>query len=204
MAELLKTQYDSVFSTPLEPMIPLEEIFDVEDINEGPILSDISFEPADIESAIDELSSSSSAGPDQFPAILLKQCSRELSGPLHLIWRKSLSTGKIPSILKTANIVPIHKGGSKGEAKNYRPVALTSHIVKIFEKVLRNYIVAHLEENGLLNPGQHGLRAGRSCLSQLLAHFETVTQILEDGDNVDVIYLDFCKAFDKVDFLVTL
>ena len=59
MAELLKTQYDSVFSTPLEPMIPLEEIFDVEDINEGPILSDISFEPADIESAIDELSSNS-------------------------------------------------------------------------------------------------------------------------------------------------
>merc|ERR1711888_508941 len=122
----------------------------------------------------------------------------------HLIWRKSLSTGKIPSILKTANIVPIHKGGSKGEAKNYRPVALTSHIVKIFEKVLRNHIVAHLEENGLLNPGQHGFRTGRSCLSQLLAHFETITQILEDGDNVDVIYLDFSKAFDKVDFLVTL
>merc|ERR1712215_393203 len=62
---------------------------------------------------------------------------------------------------------------------------------------------AHLEKNGLLNPRQHGFRAGRSCLSQLLAHFETVTQILEDGDNVDVIYLDFSKAFDKVDFLVT-
>merc|ERR1711888_44546 len=122
----------------------------------------------------------------------------------HLIWRKSLSTGKIPSILKTANIVPIHKGGSKGEAKNYRPVALTSHIVKIFEKVLRNHIVAHLGEKGLLNPGQHGFRAGRSCLSQLLAHLQTVTQILEDGDNVDVIYLDFSKAFDKVDLLVTL
>ena len=83
-------------------------------------------------------------------------------------------------------------------------MALTSHIVKIFEKVLRNHIVAHLEENGLLNPGQHGFRAGRSCLSQLLEHFETVTQTLEDGDNVDVIYLDFSKAFDKVDFLVTL
>ena len=76
--------------------------------------------------------------------------------------------------------------------------------MKIFEKVLRNHIVAHLEETGLLNPGQHGFRAGRSSLSQLLAHFETVTQILEDGDNVDVIYLDFSKAFDKVDFLVTL
>ena len=52
--------------------------------------------------------------------------------PLHMIWKKSLSRGEIPAILKTANIVPIHKGGSKGEAKNYRPVALTSHIIKIF------------------------------------------------------------------------
>ena len=53
----------------------------------------------------------------------------------------------------------------------------------------------------MLNPSQHGFRAGRSCLSQLLSHFETITKILEDGDNVDVIYLDFAKAFDKVDFL---
>ena len=204
ISEILKMQYESVFSTPLEPMIPSDEIFNTAENSEGSTLSDIPFAPVDIEEAIDELSSNSSAGPDQFPSILLKQCKRELSGPLHLIWKKSLSTGEIPNILKTANIVPIHKGGSKGEAKNYRPVALTSHIVKIFEKVLRKHIVAHLEENGLLNPGQHGFRAGRSCLSQLLEHFERVTQTLEDGDNVDVIYLDFSKAFDKVDFLVTL
>ena len=204
ISELLKIQYESVFSTPLEPMISSDEIFNTADNSEGSTLSDIPFAPVDIEEAIDELSSNSSAGPDQFPSILLKQCKRELSGPLHLIWKKSLSTGEIPNILKTANIVPIHKGGSKGEAKNYRPVALTSHIVKIFEKVLRKHIIAHLEENGLLNPGQHGFRAGRSCLSQLLEHFERVTQTLEDGDNVDVIYLDFSKAFDKVDFLVTL
>ena len=171
---------------------------------EGPVLTDISFKPLDIIEAIDELSSNSAAGPDQFPAILLKQCRKSLSKPLYMIWKKSLSTGEIPNSLKTANIVPIHKGGSRGEAKNYRPVALTSHIIKIFEKVLRNHIVSHMEENKMLNPGQHGFRAGRSCLSQLLSHFEQITQILEEGDNVDVIYLDFSKAFDKVDFLVTL
>ena len=204
MAEILKNQYDAVFSVPLEPMLAQSDIFSTNDTSEGPLLTDISFEPADIEDAIDELSASSAAGPDQFPALLLKQCKKDLSKPLYLIWKKSLSTGEIPNILKTGNIVPIHKGGSRGEAKNYRPVALTSHIIKIFEKVLRNHIVSHLEENGLLNPGQHGFRTGRSCLSQLLAHFETITQILEDGDNVDVIYLDFSKAFDKVDFLVTL
>ena len=204
MAEILKRQYDTVFSVPLEPMMQSTDIFDLTDNIEQPVLPDISFEPVDIEEAIDELSANSAAGPDQFPAILLKQCKKVLSKPLYLIWKKSLSTGEIPNILKTANIVPIHKGGSRGEAKNYRPVALTSHIIKIFEKVLRNHIVSHMEDNELLNPGQHGFRAGRSCLSQLLSHFETITKILEDGDNVDVIYLDFSKAFDKVDFLVTL
>ena len=204
MAEILRRQYDAVFSDPIEPMMLSTDIFDKTDNIENPVLLDISFEPADIEDAIDELSPNSAAGPDQFPAMLLKQCKKTLSKPLYLIWKKSLKTGEIPNILKKANIVPIHKGDSRGEAKNYRPVALTSHIIKIFEKVLRNNIVSHMEENNLLNPGQHGFRAGRSCLSQLLSHVETITKILEDGDNVDVIYLDFSKAFDKVDFLVTL
>ena len=196
MAEMLKTQYDTVFSTPLQPMMASSDIFNETSNSDIPILSDIYFAPVDIEEAIDELSANSAAGPDQFPAILLKQCKKVLGKPLHLIWKRSLLSGEIPNVLKSANIVPIHKGGSKGEAKNYRPVALTSHIIKIFEKVLRNHIVSHLEENRLLNPSQHGFRAGRSCLSQLLSHFETITKILEDGDNVDVIYLDFAKAFD--------
>ena len=204
MAEILKAQYDAIFSTPFEPMRASADIFNDASNSDGPMLSHIYFEPGDIEEAIDELSANSAAGPDQFPSVLLKQCKKVLSKPLHTIWKESLVTGEIPNILKTANIVPIHKGGSRGEAKNYRPVALTSHIIKIFEKVLRKHIVCHLEENQLLNPRQHGFRAGRSCLSQLLSHFETITKILEDGDNVDVIYLDFAKAFDKVDFLVTL
>jgi ribonuclease P/MRP protein subunit RPP40 len=55
-----------------------------------------------------------------------------------------------------------------------------------------------------INPGQHGFRAGRSCLSQLITHFDNILKILEENDNVDIIYVDFAKAFDKVDFQVTL
>ena len=91
-----------------------------------------------------------------------------------------------------------------GEPANYRPVALTSHIIKLFEKIVRKYIVAYMEENDLFNPTQHGFRAGRSCLSQLIAHFDYISQQLEKGHNVDVVYLDFAKAFDKVDFLITM
>ena len=101
-------------------------------------------------------------------------------------------------------ILPIHKGNSTAEAANYRPISLTSHLVKIFEKVLRKKIVWFLERNDLFNPSQHGFRTGRSCLSQLLAHYDKIFSLLHQGHNVDVIYLDFAKAFDKLDFNVTL
>ena len=74
-------------------------------------------------------------------------------------------------------------------------VALTSHLVKIFEKILRKHIVHHLESNNLFNHTQHGFRAGRSCLSQLIAHYDKILTLLDQGSNVDDIYLDFAKAF---------
>ena len=70
-------------------------------------------------------------------------------------------------------------------AKNYRPVALTSHLIKVFEKLVRNSLVSFLEDQNLFNSNQHGFRAGHSCLSQLLHHFDMVTKLLEEGKNVD-------------------
>ena len=81
-------------------------------------------------------------------------------------------------MLKTSDIAPIFKGGDQGDANNYRPVALTSHIAKVFEKVIRKKMVKHLEVNNLFNDSQHGFRAGRSCLSQSLTHFDTITPLL--------------------------
>ena len=101
-------------------------------------------------------------------------------------------------------ISPVHKGGSRGLPKNYRPVALTSHIVKVFERVVRRVLVQHLEENGFLPDGQHGFRALRSTLTQLLSFWDTILDELETGGGVDVIYTDFSKAFDKVETGVLL
>ena len=103
-------------------------------------------------------------------------------------------------------MVPIHKGKSRGDHVNYRPMALTPNLIKLFENILKKHIVASMEENNIFNPGQHGFRLGRSCLSQLIAHYDHITRLLESGQhiNVDVIYIDFAKAFDKVDYLVTM
>jgi hypothetical protein len=115
------------------------------------------------------------------------------------MWRKSLDTGEIPNSLKNANIAPIFKGGDRSEAKNYRPVALTSHLIKIFERVIRDRINNFLEATGKFNKQQHGFRTGRSCLSQLIEHYDNIIEALEEQSNIDVIYTDFAKAFDKCD-----
>ena len=106
-------------------------------------------------------------------------------------------------ILKSSFITPIFKG-DQGLPANYRPVALTSHVTKIFEKILRKKLQVHLESNNLYNESQHGFRTGRSCLSQLLAHMERLISFIENNENVDVIYLDFSKAFDRVDHKILL
>jgi hypothetical protein len=56
----------------------------------------------------------------------------------------------------------------------------------------------HLKRNNIINNSQHGFRKGRSCTTNLLEFMETVTKAADEGKAVDVIYLDFAKAFDKV------
>jgi len=90
------------------------------------------------------------------------------------------------------------KKGCKDQASNYRPVSLTSQISKVIKSLLRDVIVEHLERHMLICDSQHGFRKGRSCLTNLLVFLDKVTESINDGLSVDVIFLDFAKAFDKV------
>lgn len=202
-AALLR-QFSSVYSEPMYTEAENSlEIMETEGENPEGIV-DVDFGPVQIKQSISELSPWSAAGPDGIPAILLRKCADELSIPLAIFWRKTMNCGSIPDALKRALITPIHKGGPRDDPKNYRPIALTSHLIKVFEKVIVKQLVAYLEENDLFNRHQHGFRSGRSCLSQLLEHYQRVLQALGDGSWADVIHLDFAKAFDKVDHGILL
>ena len=120
------------------------------------------------------------------------------------LWKTSLEKGIVPNEFKKSTITPIYKAGNKSLAANYRSVALTSHVIKIFEKVIRKHIVKNMDENNLFNPNQHGFRSERSCFSQLLEQHELILNLLDKETNVDVVYLDFSKAFDKVDHSIVL
>ena len=199
MSEILSQQYASVFSKPTD-----EPINSDQNNKEIPGIPSLKLTEKDFITAIDELSHSAAAGPDGFPAILLKKCKAELCTPLMILWNKSLEHGIVPEELKSSIITPIHKGGNRSTPANYRPIALTSHLIKIFEKILRAHIVKHMNEHNLFNENQHGFRSGRSCLSQLLEQFDVILDILDKGANADVVYLDFSKAFDKVNHSIVL
>ena len=197
-ADLLAEQYASVFSTPRD--LPTEET-----TNTQHTLHNIRFNEDDIVSSIDELKINAASGLLGYPAILLKRCKHALAKPLYIFWRRCLDVGRVPPLLlKQAIITPIHKGKSRSVAANYRPVALTSHLIKIFEKVIRKNVVQYMDKHKLFNESNHGFRQSLSCLSQLLAHYDDILNLLEQGLNVDVVYLDFAKAFDKVDFNIVL
>ena len=167
-------------------------------------LCDINFGTKDIEEAIKDIDENSSAGPDGIPALFLKKTKESISKPLSILLRKSLDEGKIPNIYKLAYITPIHKGGSKQDPAQYRPVSLTSHIMKIFERVLKKHILKHLVDNNKFNNGQHGFVPGRGTQTQLLSHLNDIFEAYMEGKRLDSVFLDFAKAFDKVDHQILL
>ena len=114
--------------------------------------------------------------------------------------------GHVPSTWKEAAVVPIHKGGDRSLAKNYWPISLTSPIMKVLERIIRKELVDFLSDYNYFNPNQHGFRHGRSCLSALLDVYDNMMTSLSNNpkSSVDMIYLDYAKAFDKVDHRVVL
>lgn len=111
---------------------------------------------------------------------------------------KSLGEGSLPKSWKEAKVTPIFKKGRRQDRNNYRPISLTSVVCKIMESIIRDHVMNHLKINDLLNACQHGFVNGRSCSTQLLMCLEVWTNIIEEGGDLDILYLDFAKAFDSV------
>ena len=118
--------------------------------------------------------------------------------PLKNMITRFMINGEVPSSWKVGNITPIFKNGKKIDPSNYRPVSLKSIVCKVMESSVREKILNHFESNKLLSENQHGFMARRFCTTQLLEVLDIWSRILEDGENIDVIYLVFAKAFDTV------
>ena len=139
-----------------------------------------------------------SPGVDGIPPKLLMETVDQISIPLARVFNLSLKEGVVPFEWKEANIIPLFKKGSRNKSENYRPVSLTSVICKLLERLIKDHMVDFLVKHKLLNSSQHGFLKARSCLTNMLCFLEEITKWIDVGSPVDIIYLDFQKAFDKV------
>ena len=194
-ADALNSFFTSVFLK--------EDLSDLPQISEGSlssgrIKSDCKFTEIDIEKKLKDLNSNKAQGPDSIPPKVLKELAKQLSKPLCILFNKSFETGQIPNDWKFAVVTALHKKGNKTDPSNYRPVSLTCICCKLMEKFIRDSIVDHLIENDLYSNCQHGFRSGRSCVTQLIEVIDDLTKLLDEGNKIDMIYLDFKKAFDSI------
>ena len=115
-----------------------------------------------------------------------------------MIFRKSLDTGIVPRLWRQANVVPILKKGDKADSSNCHPISLTSVVGKMLEAIITGAIKKHLDEHKLIRHSQHGYSKGKSCLTNLLTFYRKVFETIDKGDEYDIVYLDYSKAFDRV------
>ena len=152
----------------------------------------------EVEKKLNKLNTKKAQGPDQIPPRILKEIKREISKPLSILFNKSIESGIVPKEWKYAEVTAIFKKGNKTDPGNYRPVSLTCICCKILEQFVRDKIVDHMTDNELYSECQHGFRKSRSCVTQLIEVYDKLTELVDDGKNVDIIYLDFKKAFDSI------
>ena len=112
--------------------------------------------------------------------------------------------GEVPKDWRLANVTPICKKSHKEDLWNYRPVSLTSVPGKVTKQIIWGEITWHVRGIQGIRPSQHRFMKGRSCLTNLITFYDWVTRLVDEGKAVDVVYLDFSKAFDTVSHSILL
>ena len=156
----------------------------------------------EVQGILSKLDINKSPGVDNIPSRILQICAKELLVPLSHLFNLSLRSGVMPSLWKSANITPIHKNNNKELVENYRSISLLPIPAKCLERLVHTAIYAHIPP--YLSKWQHGFVKGKSCGTQLvLTHQQWVTA-LDEGRQVDVAFLDFSRAFDRVNHSILL
>ena len=192
-AEALSDHFSNVFNTEDIDNIPF-----CEDKYTGTPLSTIVFTPEMIKIKLLGINGNKSPGPDSIHPFMLECLAEPLCEPLSILFNKSMKGYTSPDQWLEALITAIYKKGEKNIPDNYRPISLTSVISKVFESIVRDAIVAHMNNNSLFADEQHGFVPKRNCATQLLVSLEAWNDIMEESGCVDIIYTDFSKAFDSV------
>jgi len=188
-ANVLNNYFTSVFTNEKLSTIPNMHGPDI------PTMPPISLSTAGIESLLFNLDTTKTPGPDHVPSYVLKHCAHEIAPILDVIFKQSLNSGDLPIDCLTANITPVFKKGVHNDPSNFRPISLIS--IYLLHNPLEVYR-EHLNSNYIIIDNQHGFRSSHSCQTQLISLVEDITYAMDNHFQVDIMLLDFAKAFDRV------
>ncbi|KAK4827592.1 LOW QUALITY PROTEIN: hypothetical protein QYF61_019494 [Mycteria americana] len=155
--------------------------------NEAPII-----QGKMVSNLLHHLDTHKSMGPNGIHPRVLRELAEVLTKPLSILYQQSWLSGEVPVDWRLENGMPIYKKSQKEDPGNCRPVSLTSVLGKVMEQIIL-----------MMRPSQHGFMKGRSCLTNLIS-YDKVTHLVDEGKAVDVVYLEFSKAFDTVSYSILL
>ena len=148
-----------------------------------------------VKKVIMNLDLSKASGPDCIPVVVQKNFEPELSYILAELFNKDLKESCFPDCWKVSSVVPVFKNVRKrSTAKNYRPVSLLSVISKVFEKLVNNRIVDHLEKCGLFSDFQYGFRSSRLTADLLTVASDRIARAFNRSGATGAVGLDISKA----------
>ena len=159
-------------------------------------LSNIVLTEFEVAEVLRYLDPQKACGPDGIPSRLLLELADEIAPSLSKLLNMSLSLGVVPSKWKLANITPVFKADDSTLSSNYRPISLLCVLSKVLERCIHNHSYQHLAP--LIYDRQHGFVKGKSTTTQLLEVYQDIMESVVSSKEVDAIYLDLSKAFDKV------
>jgi len=188
--------FSSVFN-PAAGSFQLDAIYDpfYEAVDDIPP-PEFSFTPAKIQDVLKGFNIHKVASPDNIPMMFFVKLSSSLGLPLSILFNKSLAVKKFPSKWKMSYVSPIFKDGNKSDISNYRPISILCAISKVFEKLVFNELFDQVKHR--IHKSQHGFFSKRSTQSNLMEYVSMIAHEIVDGGQVDSVYTDFSKAFDKV------
>lgn len=194
VAEVLAERFQTVYTLETMERFPFlpDKLRRVEEFSSINITEDLVVE------AINNMKMDASPGPDNIPVIFIKNCLPSIQKYLSAAFNNTIVNGIIPESWLTAHVIPIYKKGSKLEPLNYRPISLTCSLSKILEKILTKALINFVLTNKIITQDQHGFLPGRSTATNLLSCLNEWTQMMDNGQPIDILYLDYEKAFDKV------
>ena len=159
---------------------------------------------AQVSEFINGLNIAKATGLDGIGPRILKMANDILAPSIAALINKSIKTATFPDKLKMAKIYPIHKGGTKCDPANYRPISILPTVSKIFEKHINKHLMAFLNKYKLIHANQSGFRQKHSCQTALVKLIDQWLTCIDKGDIIGTVFLDFRKAFDLVDHSILI